>query len=160
MMVDKIISGGQVGADRAGLDFAIEHHIEHGGWCPKYRRAADGLVPLRFRLQESPHPGYPDRTKRNVREADGTVVFTTEPPGRGSAMTIQSCLDFGRPYLVLTGELSLDEASMRLIQFIRRNRIKVLNVAGSRSQDIGQRTKLTLGLALLTWMERWAEPEE
>jgi len=160
VLVQKIISGGQVGADRAALDWAIEHHIDHGGWCPKHRRAADGLIPLRFRLQESPDPGYPDRTKRNVREADGTVVFTTDPPGRGSALTIQACLDFGKPYLILTGELSLDEASTQLIQFIRRNNVKCLNVAGSRSQHTGLRTKLILEVALLTWMERWPEPEE
>jgi hypothetical protein len=31
---ESIISGGQTGADRAALDFAIEHGIPHGGWCP------------------------------------------------------------------------------------------------------------------------------
>ena len=30
-MVRKIISGGQTGADRAGLDFAIHAGLEHGG---------------------------------------------------------------------------------------------------------------------------------
>jgi hypothetical protein len=29
----KIVSGGQIGADRAALDFAIEHRIPDGGWC-------------------------------------------------------------------------------------------------------------------------------
>jgi len=28
--VQKIVSGGQTGADRAGLDFAIAHGIPHG----------------------------------------------------------------------------------------------------------------------------------
>jgi hypothetical protein len=50
----KIISGGQTGADRAGLDFAIEHGIEHGGWCPKGRLAED------FLWGRNPvHPLYP-----------------------------------------------------------------------------------------------------
>lgn len=31
----KIVSGGQTGADRAALDFAVAHGIPHGGWCPK-----------------------------------------------------------------------------------------------------------------------------
>jgi len=30
--IEKIISGGQTGADRAALDFAIYHDIPHGGW--------------------------------------------------------------------------------------------------------------------------------
>jgi hypothetical protein len=34
----KIISGGQTGADRMALDFAIWHEIPHGGWCPKGRK--------------------------------------------------------------------------------------------------------------------------
>jgi len=31
-MIIKIISGGQTGADRAALDFAIDNNIPHGGW--------------------------------------------------------------------------------------------------------------------------------
>ena len=41
-ILKKIISGGQTGVDRAALDFAIEHDIPHGGWCPKDRKAEDG----------------------------------------------------------------------------------------------------------------------
>ncbi len=42
-MIDKIISGGQTGADRAGIDVAIELGIPHGGWIPKGRRAENGI---------------------------------------------------------------------------------------------------------------------
>ena len=35
-------SRGQTGVDRAALDWAIAHGIEHGGWCPAGRRAEDG----------------------------------------------------------------------------------------------------------------------
>jgi len=41
--IRKIVSGGQTGVDRAALDVAIESGIEHGGYCPKERRAEDGL---------------------------------------------------------------------------------------------------------------------
>ena len=41
---EKIVSGGQTGADRAVLDWSIERGIPHGGWCPKGRRAEDGLM--------------------------------------------------------------------------------------------------------------------
>ncbi len=40
-----IISGGQTGADRAALDFALTHGLAHGGWCPKDRLAEDGIIP-------------------------------------------------------------------------------------------------------------------
>ena len=45
--IEKLVSGGQTGTDRAALDFAIEHGIPHGGWCPKGRRAEDGPIDAR-----------------------------------------------------------------------------------------------------------------
>jgi hypothetical protein len=35
--VRKIVSGGQTGADRAALDFAIENNFDYGGFVPKGR---------------------------------------------------------------------------------------------------------------------------
>jgi len=35
--IEKIISGGQTGVDRAALDFAIANNIPYGGWLPKER---------------------------------------------------------------------------------------------------------------------------
>ena len=56
--IEKIVSGGQTGADRAALDFAIERSIEHGGWCPQGRKAEDGTIDPRYNLQETPSSGY------------------------------------------------------------------------------------------------------
>jgi hypothetical protein len=44
-VIQKIISGAQTGADRAGIDFANESVIPYGGWKPTGRRAEDGTVP-------------------------------------------------------------------------------------------------------------------
>jgi len=44
-MIRKIISGGQTGVDRAGLNVAIELGIPYGGWAPKWFYAEDGVVP-------------------------------------------------------------------------------------------------------------------
>lgn len=46
----KIVSGGQTGADRAALDFALRHGLEHGGWCPAGRQAEDGPIDERYAL--------------------------------------------------------------------------------------------------------------
>ena len=77
--ITKIVSGGQTGADRAALDWAIEYEIPHGGWCPKGRLAEDGAIPAQYRLQESQSKNYLQRTEWNVRDTDGTVIFTMEP---------------------------------------------------------------------------------
>src|SRR2546426_1168927 len=46
-----IVAGGQTGADRAALDWAIAQGVRHGGWGPKGRRAAAGIIPRRYRLR-------------------------------------------------------------------------------------------------------------
>ena len=43
-MLEKIVSGGQTGVDRAALDIAILLSIDHGGWCPKDRWAEDAPI--------------------------------------------------------------------------------------------------------------------
>jgi hypothetical protein len=70
-MLRKTISGGQTGADRAGLDFAVEVGLAHGGYVPKGRKAEDGGIYERYRFVELATNSYPERTKRNVRESDG-----------------------------------------------------------------------------------------
>jgi hypothetical protein len=77
-MLRKIISGGQAGADRAGLDFAIEAGLEHGGFAPKGREAADGRIDDHYQLIELLSSSYVARTKRNLEESDGTVIFSLE----------------------------------------------------------------------------------
>ena len=72
----KIISGGQTGADRAALEFAIKQGIPHGGWCPKGRRSEDGQIDAKYQLQETPSSNYLQRTEWNVRDSDGTVIFS------------------------------------------------------------------------------------
>src|ERR1044072_8003346 len=74
--VEQITSGGQTGADRAALDFALFHGIPHGGWCPRGRLAEDGTLQTHYELKETPGALYSQRTDWNVRDSDGTVIFT------------------------------------------------------------------------------------
>jgi Circularly permutated YpsA SLOG family len=63
VMIQKIVSGGQTGADRTALDWAIWHDIPHGGWCPKGRKAEDGPIGSNYLLKETPTSSYPQRTE-------------------------------------------------------------------------------------------------
>ena len=71
-----LVAGGQVGADWAALDWAIEEGVRHGGWCPRGRRTEDGPLPDFYRLRETLDSGYLQRTDWNVRDSDATLVFT------------------------------------------------------------------------------------
>ena len=129
--VTKILSGGQTGADRAALDFAIDHQIPHGGWCPKGRLAEDGVIERRYQLQETSTKRYSQRTEKNVEEADGTVIFTMKPQlTGGSKKTAEFAEKHGKPWIHLHSA-QYDRAE-KLLQFVQEQQIKILNVAGSR----------------------------
>jgi hypothetical protein len=133
-MLLKIVSGGQTGADIAALDVALRHDFPHGGWCPKGRRSLDGPIPSRYLLLETPSSSYLQRTEWNVRDSDGTVIFTlgAEPTG-GSLKTIQLARKHGRPFVHISRmEKCYTDPALRLRQFVEEHRIGSLNVAGSR----------------------------
>jgi hypothetical protein len=96
-MITKLLSGAQTGADRAALDWAIFHDIPHGGWCPKGRKAEDGVIPPQYQLTETPSASYLQRTEWNVRDSDGTVIFTMAAKlGGGSKRTAELPRGMGR----------------------------------------------------------------
>ena len=66
MTINKIISGGQTGADQGALDAAIKLGIPHGGWLPKGRKTETGPLPKKYKLKEMPTAHYPKRTKKNI----------------------------------------------------------------------------------------------
>ena len=86
-VIGKILSGGQTGVDRAALDVAIELGVPRGGWCPKGRRAEDGVIAKQYPLRETPSTDYRERTRRNVRDADGTLIVTADELRGGTALT-------------------------------------------------------------------------
>jgi hypothetical protein len=78
-MLRKIISGSQTGADRAGLDFAIETGLEHGGYVPRGRKVKDGKVAERYNLVELGTSSYPARTRRNPAFTTGRWRYCAFP---------------------------------------------------------------------------------
>ncbi len=154
-MIDKIVSGGQTGADRAALDVAVELGLATGGWIPHGRRAEDGTVPQRYEgLIEADSESYECRTELNVRDSDATVVFSFGPPTGGSALTVRLARSLEKPLLALDLERSTaDEAIARLRRWLSETRPHVLNVAGPRlSQEprIAEATAIILRRAIRT----------
>jgi hypothetical protein len=128
-----IQSGGQTGADRAALDFAIESGYSYTGWCPKDRKAEDGAIDQKYVLRETASGDYRRRTDWNARDADGTVIFTMRPTlSGGSKLTVKFAESHNKPWLNLQPQADGDPAAM-LREFIRQHRIETLNVAGSRA---------------------------
>lgn len=127
--IEKIVSGGQTGVDRAALDFALERGIPCGGWCPRDRAADDGRIPDRYPLQEVTG-GYRVRTEKNVVDSDATLILIVDKLSGGTLLTRNLCRKHGKPHLVvkLTAPGALDTAR----RWIVGTEISVLNVAGPR----------------------------
>jgi hypothetical protein len=132
----KIISGGQTGVDRAALDVALMHEIECGGWCPAGRLDEFGKIPDHYPIQELPHGGFTERTLQNVKDAHGTVVIYTVELRGGTEQTVRFCLELGRPYqLIDASKISAEGAAELMNDFVRENKIDILNVAGPRQSQ-------------------------
>jgi len=130
MTLERIISGGQTGVDRAGLDVALALGLAIGGGCPQGRRAEDGTIPDRYPLVETPEPDYETRTRRNVEDSDGTLILNMGVLDGGTALTATHARQVGKPYLVVALEAGIEPAAFRA--WLDENRIRVLNVAGPR----------------------------
>lgn len=131
-MLQRVISGGQTGADRAALIAAKGAGLLTGGWMPLGFRADDGKHPEfsdRYGIWEMPSRHYPPRTAMNVKESDGTVRFAVNWDSPGELLTLKLCKKHGKPCLDVTpgGELTPADVAA----WINENEIGVLNVAGN-----------------------------
>jgi hypothetical protein len=133
-MIEKIISGGQTGADRAALDVAIKLGIPHGGWIPKGRKTEDGTLPQKYKLQEMTTDSYPARTEQNVKDSDGTLIISRGKLSGGSDYTRKMTLRHHKQllYVDLNSYEPFDAASL-IASWIRMQNIQILNVAGPRA---------------------------
>ena len=134
-LIDKIVSGGQTGADRAALDWALQRGVAHGGWCPKGRLASDGPLPERYLLRETDSAGYRQRTKLNVRDSDATLIFNTGVLDGGTLQTVRFAQTLGKPHFVVQiDEPAQESVAQRIRVWLTEGQFSVLNVAGPREE--------------------------
>ena len=135
LFIKKIISGGQTGADRAGLEAAKEIGIKTGGYCPKNYMTEDGpdRTLKEFGLIQTKSEDYKERTLLNVKYSDGTVIFGMKDTkgnisGIGTILTIKISIDLKKHLIINPGGKEFKE-------WIVNNNIRTLNVAGNRGKQ-------------------------
>lgn len=142
-MVEKVISGGQIGADIAALRVAKRLGIETGGFATRGFRTKKGKAPelgSKYGLVELDSVLYPQRTYANVEVSDGTMRFAYSFLTAGERCTMKAINKFHKPfYDVDVGKQQpfpttsdIKWAAMWIVQ----NDIKVLNVAGNAVPEI------------------------
>ncbi len=138
----KVISGGQIGADIAGLRAAKSVGFETGGLMPKGFRTLEGEHPEYaelYGIRESPEVGYPHRTRYNVGCSDGTLRFAVNWNSPGERLTSTECRKQGKPHYDVTLRVHGVEVRFprtQVIMWLELHNIKVLNIAGNARKDI------------------------
>ena len=103
------------------------------------KKAEDGRIDDRYNLIELSTISYPARTRRNIEESDGTVIFSLEPSLNGGTKLTRGLADnLGKPVLQIYDirkERIFNPDSLRLeiealTDFLCSNKIEILNVAG------------------------------
>ena len=133
-MIKQIVSGGQTGVDRAGLDVAIKLGIAYGGWIPRGRLTESGALPQKYHLKETSSSQYSVRTEKNVVAADGTLIISHGPLTGGSAYTREMAIKHGRAWLHIDlDRMAAFHAATAINNWILQKEIEILNVAGPRA---------------------------
>lgn len=144
-MLKKIISGGQTGIDRVGLNVGISLGLKIGGWAPKNNLSEDGKVPKLYGLKEYTIPGYAARTEQNILDADATLIFKPEYMCRsqGTFLTRRLCRRHKVGYIVVDACHDFEENAQFIEQWLYDHKIRTLNVAGPRKS------------VLEDWSKKW-----
>lgn len=146
-MIEKIISGGQTGADQAALDAAIKLGIPYGGWIPKGNLTEDGPLSDRYNLIEMPTESYQERTKKNIRESDGTLILSHGRLTGGSDYTEKWALEYGKPIVHIDlSNVTPFDAAVQINDWLVDYDIKVMNVAGPRASKDSKIYQSTLDI--------------
>ncbi|KAL6042063.1 Molybdenum carrier, variant 2 [Balamuthia mandrillaris] len=155
--VVKIISGGETGADRAGLEAGRLLGIATGGTAPKNFRTEQGSDPTLkrlFGLTAEGDLGFAETTRKNVDDADGTIAFRLHE-GNGTDKTIgwahlrqwsygpwrgQSKEDGWRPVLVIddVSDERMEENCRCIHDWVVRNKLAIINIAGIVSSCLSE----------------------
>lgn len=133
-MLERVVSGGQTGADQGGWRAARTAGIPTGSWMPRGFLTEAGPrsgFAGQHGAREMTTADYPPRTHANARDSDATIWFG-DPGTPGGKTTLRACADLGRPvYLVIDGLTRPSDVAA----WIETEEVRVLNVAGNRESS-------------------------
>lgn len=154
----KIISGFQDGVDIAAIRAAHALGLQAGGWMPEGFLTESGPHPEYADLydaQQMPYSAnpYPPRTRKNVREADATLILCLHK-SPGTSLTRTAARDAKKPFIFASlapswsggfGVCSVEGSRLNFevpeyehgVAWIRRLLLNydTINIAGNRDAD-------------------------
>ena len=71
-----------------------------------------------------------------MKDSDGTVIIYPARLSGGTEQTVRFCSELRRTHLLVdASKLSAEDAASLIADFVRKNKIDVLNVAGPRQSE-------------------------
>ncbi len=146
-MIRKIISCGIGSTAAAAMEAAQKLGLSFGGWMPEGKPGAAGGRSGAEHLRQTATTDPDEAFRRNVMEADATVMITQ---GRSDAQTEgmkRICEQAGRPVL----HLSMDttggfQAARKLGEWVQDLRVDILHVAGRPTETSPEFTRTVRNL--------------
>ena len=140
----KVVSGGQIGADIAGLRAGRRIGLETGGFIPAGFRTKVGNIPElgeQYGLVETMSPSYPRRTWLNAESATATIRLAINFDSPGENLTLKYCKELNKPvHDIQLARLHTEDDKIKaineLVNFIRLHQVEILNVAGNGLREI------------------------
>lgn len=138
-MIEKVISGGQIGADIAGLRAAKAAGIKTGGFAPRCFKTLIGPnlnLRTEYGLVQCDQDDYPHRTRMNVFHSDCTIRFAINWNSPGELATIREIKRFNKPYYDVS-LLGWEEAQVAIpepqyiAEWLKKIDARVVNIAGN-----------------------------
>lgn len=155
-LLERVISGGQTGADQAGLYSAEVCHFKTGGHAPKGYRTLSGNNPTMLRdhfgLEETVQENYQYRTALNVQNSDATIRLASNFESPGELCTLRAITKFKKPYFdvdlrplmrtkmqYLSGKADrnayIQQTTDALLTFLIEYQVVTLNIAGNADRN-------------------------
>jgi hypothetical protein len=159
--VEKIIAGMQTGIDtQVGLDAGVELGLKTGGTAPKDFKTEEGNRPQlakQYNVKEEDdryvklvdklkeewssysdtkwYDSYYRRNVYNILDSDATVIYADDVESTGTKATIDMLKAFKKKYIV-------NPTAAQLSEFLQKNEVRILNVAGNRASKLGATEKI------------------
>jgi hypothetical protein len=130
-MIQKIISGGQDGVERAALEAAVKLEIPHGGWIPKGCR---NVFPKKFTLKENASSKYSTCLEKNILSSDGTLFLFATDIKDDLTLVRHLAISGQKPFLNLDfRESSKFEIALAICKWVLEHQIRILHVTGEKA---------------------------
>lgn len=132
-MLQKIISSGEIGVDRAALDVGLALGLAVGGWCAPGRQAEDGRITDDYPVLELLDLDHHARIQRHIEDCDGILIVTLGQSRAKGTLSAKYAEQAGKPCLIVKLEQGIDPLTFG--RWLTDQQIAVLYVTGLREKQ-------------------------